>query len=67
MSSFIQLNDVNGTTRFVNIKHIAFIEPEGDNCKIVMKLKGRDGFPHYAFLTTQNFDEVMRLIVDSDV
>lgn len=67
MGSFIQLDDVNGDSRFVNIKHIAFIEDAGNNCKVVLTIKGRGEYPNFAFLTTQSYDTVMRLIVDSDV
>ncbi len=66
MSRFIQLNDVNGTPRFTNIKHIAYTEPSGENCKVVMTIPGRDEYKTFAFLTTQTFETVMRLILDSD-
>lgn len=67
MSSFIQLDDIDGTSRFVNVKKIAFIEPYGENCRVVLTIKGRGDYPNYAFLTMQNYDTVMRLVVDSDV
>lgn len=66
MNSFIQLDDINGTQRFVNVKYIAYIEPAGDNCKVVLNMKGRDGYPQFSFLTQQSYEVVMRLIVDSD-
>lgn len=67
MSSFIQLDDINGTPRLVNVKKIAFIEPKGDNCRIALTIRGRGEYPNYAFVCRQTYDLVMRLIMDSDV
>lgn len=62
MSDFIELNDVDGPKRFVNIKHIAFIEEHGQNCRVVLALTGRGEYPNFAFLTDQSYDVVRRLI-----
>lgn len=66
MSSFIQLNDINGVERFVNIQHIAYIESEGSATRIVMAMPGRDNYLNFAFLVTQDYATVQRLIIDSN-
>lgn len=66
MNSFIQLDDINGAQRYVNVKHIAFIECADNNCKVVLDIKGREDYAHYSFLTQQSYDTVMQLIADSD-
>lgn len=66
MNSFIQLDDINGAQRYVNVKHIAFIERADNNCKVVLDIKGREDYANYSFLTQQSYDTVMQLIADSD-
>ncbi len=67
MGSFIQLNDIDGTARFVNIRYIVCIEPHNENCKVILSIPGRGEYTNFAFLTTQTYDTVMRLIIDSNV
>ena len=62
MSNFIELNDVDGTKRFVNIKQIAFVEEHGQNCRVVLAMPGRGEYLNFAFLTDQSYDVVQRLI-----
>lgn len=67
MAKFIQLTDINGTDRFINTKHIVFIERiNGDQCRISIDLPGRGEYNSYAFLSKQTYDEAMRLIIDAD-
>lgn len=62
MSHFIQLEDIDETSRFVNTRHIAFIEDACPNCKVTMAMPGRDNYLNFAFLTMQSYAEVKRMI-----
>lgn len=66
MTRFIQLTDINGTKRFINTRHLAFIEQFEDKCRVHIDLPGRDEYKSYVFLCRQSYEEAMRILSDPD-
>lgn len=66
MARFIQLIDINGTKRFINTRHIAFIEQIDGKCRVHIDLPGRDEYKSYAFLCRQSYEEAIHILSDPE-
>lgn len=62
MKNFIELNDVNGQCRLVNVNSIAFVEKRTDNCRVVLNITGRGEYANFAFLVKESYDEIMAML-----
>lgn len=58
----VELNDVDGTKRYVNVDHIAFLEKHGEKCRVVLAMPGRADYNFYAFLAEESYEEAKAIV-----